>query len=68
MSEIPRCFQALGFDKMPENVMEVEERYNELLGRRRSGTESDRLARQLLRENYEMCIEAMDAAHDREGA
>lgn len=62
MSEIQRCFQALGFDRIPENAMELEERYSELIGRRRSGTESDRLARQLLRENYEMCLDIMENA------
>ena len=61
MSEIPRCFQALGFETKPETVMDVEARYNELVKRRGSGTESDRLARQLLEENYDMCLEYFEA-------
>ena len=60
MSEIKRCFTALGFDKVPGNPMEVIERASELMDQHKDSTETDRLARQTIRENRDMCLETME--------
>lgn len=49
------CFRALGFDHVPTE-QELKERYEALDAKRRSETESDNLARKLLRENYELAL------------
>lgn len=61
MSELKACFRALGFDSVPTE-RELRERYTTLNTKVRSETESDNLARRLLRENYEMCREEL--AHE----
>lgn len=58
MSEMKACFRALGFDRVPTE-QELKERYEELNAKKRSETESDALARKLLRENYEMALEEL---------
>ena len=55
MSDLRACFRALGFDRMPTE-QELRERYEALDAKRRSETESDALARKLLRENYELAL------------
>lgn len=62
MSEIKRCFTALGFDEVPSNPMEVIERASELMDQHKDSTETDRLARQTIKENRNMCLEAMEEA------
>lgn len=56
MNELKRCFAALGFDSVPESPMAVIERAAELMEQRRGGTESDKLARRVIRENRDMCL------------
>ena len=58
MSELKACFRALGFDRVPTE-RELKERYEALDAKRRSETESDALARMLLRENYELALEEL---------
>lgn len=55
-----RCFSQLGFTEMPKNPMEVIERAAELMEGHKDSTETDRLARQAIRENRDMCLEAME--------
>ena len=55
MSELKACFRALGFDSVPTE-RELKERYEALDAKRRSETESDALARKLLRENYALAL------------
>ena len=56
MSELKKCFAALGFADMPATEQEVIDRYGELMEKHKDSTESDRLARKLLRENRDMCL------------
>ena len=58
MSELKACFRALGFDRVPTE-QELKERYEALKAEKRSETESDNLARKLLRENYEMSLQEL---------
>ena len=60
MSEIKRCFAALGFSEVPENPMEIIERAEDLIAARKGETESDKLARQTIAENRDMCLEYME--------
>ena len=55
MSDLKACFRALGFDRVPTE-QELKERYEALNAKVRSETESDALARKLLRENYELAL------------
>lgn len=59
MSDLKRCFKALGFTVMPETVEEVETAFSAALEKHKDSTETDRLARQTLRENRDMCIAAL---------
>lgn len=59
MSKLKRCFAALGFTETPATEQEVEARYGALLAEHKGSTETDRLARQLLQENRDMCLAAM---------
>ena len=59
MSELKRCFTALGFTEMPATEQEVIDRCGALMEKHKDFTESDRMARQLLRENRDMCLAAM---------
>ena len=56
MSKLKKCFAALGFTEKPATEQEVIDRCGELMEQHRDSTESDRLARQLLRENRDMCL------------
>lgn len=56
-----RCFTALGFTTEPKTEAEVLERYEELRAERNGATETDRLARQVLLENCELCLIALRA-------
>ena len=58
MSELKACFWALGFDRVPTE-QELKERYEALNAKKRSETESDALARKLLRENYELALKEL---------
>ena len=58
MSELKACFRALGFDRVPTE-QELTERYEALEAKKRSETESDNLARKILRENYEMSLQEL---------
>ncbi len=60
MSEIKRCFAALGFKEIPDNPMAVIERAADLIAARKGETESDKLARQTIIENRDMCLEIME--------
>lgn len=60
MSEIKRCFQQLGFSEVPQNPMAVIERATELMDNHKDSTETDRLARQTITENRDLCLEAME--------
>ena len=55
MSDLRACFRALGFNSVPTE-QELKERYEALNAKVRSETESDALARKLLRENYELAL------------
>lgn len=59
MSNIRNCLAALDFEEMPETEQEVVDRCNAKMEKHKDSTESDRLARQLLRENRDMCIAEM---------
>lgn len=63
MSEIKRCFQALGFDRVPDNPMDVIQRASDLMEDHKDSTETDRLARQTIAENRDMCLEAMEESN-----
>ena len=56
MSELKKCFAALGFSEKPATEQEVIDRCGELMEKHKDSTESDRLARQLLCENRDMCL------------
>lgn len=60
MSEIKRCFRALGFAAIPTNPMDVIARADEMLQMHKDSTATDRLARQTIKENRDMCLEAME--------
>lgn len=55
MSELKNCFTALGFNELPDCEASVTNRYRALMEKHKDSTETDRTARQLLRENYELC-------------
>lgn len=55
MSDLRACFRALGFNSVPTE-QELKKRYEALNAKVRSETESDALARKLLRENYELAL------------
>ena len=59
MSELKRCFKALGFTVMPGTVAEIETAFSTALEKHKDSTETDRLVRQTLRENRDMCIAAL---------
>lgn len=60
MGEIKRCFAALGFSEIPTNPMDVIARADEMLQMHKDSTETDRLARQTIKENRDMCLAAME--------
>lgn len=55
MSELKPCFKALEFKEMPFDEDSVTHRYRALMEKHKDSTETDRIARQTLRVNYEMC-------------
>lgn len=59
MIQLKKCFAALDFEELPETEQEVVDRCNAKMEKHKDSTESDRLARQLLRENRDMCIAEM---------
>lgn len=63
MSEIKRCFAALGFSEIPATEQEVVDRAGEMLAMHKDSTETDRLARQTIAENRDMCLEAMEESN-----
>lgn len=56
MSNIKKCFKSLGFTEAPTTEQEVEARFGAEMEKHKDSTESDRLARQTLRENRDMCL------------
>lgn len=56
MEKIKRCFEALGFETVPETAEEVEAHYRSKLEEHKDSTETDRLARQILAENRDACL------------
>lgn len=62
MSELKKCFAALGFAELPATEQEIIDRCGVLMEKHKDSTESDRLARQLLRENRDMCLAEMRRA------
>lgn len=62
MNELKRCFMALGFTAMPGTAEEIETAFSAALEKHKDSTETDRLARQTLRENRDMCIAALKAS------
>lgn len=56
---VERCFQALGLTERPENEEALREAYERKLATINSGTESDRLAKRLAEENYEMGLRVL---------
>ena len=60
MSELKRCFKALGFTVMPKTVEEVEAAFSAAMEKHKDSTETDRLARQTLRENRDMCVAVLE--------
>lgn len=62
MSELKKCFAALGFTELPATEQEVEEQYARRMENYKDSTESHRLTRQLLRENRDQCLAALRKA------
>lgn len=62
MNKLRKCFAALGFTELPATEQEIIDRCGELMEKHKDSTESDRLARQLLRENRDMCLAEMRRA------
>lgn len=62
MAELKKCFESLGFTEAPETEQEVEERFSAKLEQFKDSTESHRLARQILRESRELCLEELRKA------
>lgn len=60
MSELKRYFAALGFTSMPDSTTEVIERASAMMEKHKDSTETDRLARQAIRENRSLCLEYME--------
>lgn len=60
MSELKRYFSALGFTSMPDNPMAVIEKAAAMMTQHKDSTETDRLARQAIRENRDLCLEYME--------
>lgn len=60
MSELKRCFLALGFTSVPDNPMAVIEKASAMMEKHKDSTETDRLARQAIRENRDMCLDYME--------
>ena len=60
VAPLEECFTALGFDRRPENVGEVRERYKVLAKQRHPDKGGSALAFNLLRENYAACLEKME--------
>lgn len=63
MSELKSCFKALGFTKMPEDAATVVRRCGVLMEQHKDSTESDRLARHLLREILDLCRAQPEELH-----
>lgn len=55
MSELKNCFKALGFTEMPTDPATVARRCDVLMEQHKDSTETDRLARELLRQNRDLC-------------
>lgn len=62
MGELKKCFAALGFTETPKTEQEVEARFSARMEQFKDSTESARLARQLLRENRDMCLDELRKA------
>lgn len=59
---VERCFQALGLTERPENEDALREAYEQKLAQIGSRTESGRLARRLIEENYQMGLHLLREA------
>ncbi len=60
MSELKNCFKALGFTEMPKDAATVARRCGVLMEQHKDSTETDRLARQTLRENRDLCLAELE--------
>lgn len=60
MSDLKRCFKALGFTAMPGTAEEIETAFSAALEKHKDSTETDRLARQTLRENRDLCLAELE--------
>lgn len=56
------CFRALGLDPSMATAEDVKNAYEFRASVHKSNTESDRLNRQLLRENRDLCLAALGEA------
>ena len=59
MKELKDCFRALGFTEMPKDAATVARRCGVSMEQRKDSTETDRMARKLLRENRDLCLAEM---------
>lgn len=60
MEELKSCFKALGFTEMPADPATVARRCGVLMEQHKDSTETDRLARQALRENRDLCFAELE--------
>ena len=56
MTERKSCFSALGVERETATARELDEKLETALAAHGGSAESERLARQLLRENHAMCL------------